>query len=652
MMHLSLKKKFILPTLSLIVVCMIVSSTISYTQSKSALKEALIDQQTQIVESMVKFLFAWVSDRKLEIAYWKELDLYQNALLEDEAGQSARKTAETYMVKLKRNDKYYEDICIADLSGTIIVSSSPETSGKINVKEREYFKRSIEGGTFISDIIESKRTGHPVAAISAPIEVHGRIMGILFSVIDISSFSGEFIDPITVGKSGYGFLFNQEGLIAAHPDKKEILSLNINQFDFGREMVKQENGTLTYTFNKEEKIVVFRKERLTGWTVGVGGLTREIFAPMIRLRTVSIFISLVIICLTGILIYVITHSVVKPINHVVSGLKDVAEGEGDLTKRLAVPSRDEVGELARWFNTFIEKIRGIIAEVAQNAGQLSGASREFATVAADMAAGADEMTTKAATVSDAGQKMSDSMSTVADVMDQATGNINMVAASTEEMETTINEIAMSAETARDITQKAVDQTGTVSGQMGTLGEAAQEIEKVIGTITDISAQVNLLALNATIEAARAGEAGKGFAVVANEIKELAMQTSNATEEIRQRVAAIQGSTESTVREMSGITDVINNVNDIITSIAAAVEEQSQATREISGNLSQASTNMNDVNSNVSESSDSSRAISSDINDLTQTIRDMAESSSKINANSSSLFGMADTLNEMVGRFKV
>ncbi|MBU0992533.1 MAG: methyl-accepting chemotaxis protein [Proteobacteria bacterium] len=650
--NLSLKKKFLIPTLTLMILGMLISSIISYQKSRTAIKEALIGQTTQIAEFTIKFLTAWMNDRKIEVLYWSEIDIFKTALKDDEEGEAARTAANAYMKKLKDSGKYYEDICIADLSGSVIAASTPDTVGKLNISDRQYFKESRNGNIVISDILKSRLTGNPITSVSAPIKINGKIEGVLFSVVALNSFSHEFIDPIKVGENGYGYIYNQEGYIVVHPDKNQILKLNMKTLDFGQEMMKMENGTITYVWNGAEKIVVFRKDSLTGWTLGVGGFTSEIFAPINRLRSFNILFSAFIVLLTGTLIFFIANSVVKPINSVVAGLKDAAEGEGDLTKRLTVASKDEVGELARWFNIFIEKIQTIITEVAQNAGQLTVSSKELAAVSAQMSSGANQMSTKATAVSTAGEEMSISMNTVADAMDQTTGNINMVAASTEEMETTINEIALNTEKARETTHEAVKQTESVSKQMGTLGNAAQEIEKVIGAITEISAQVNLLALNATIEAARAGEAGKGFAVVANEIKDLAMQTSGATGEIKQRVEAIQNSTESTVKEMAAITSVINNVNEIVTTIASAVEEQSIATREISGNLSQASTNMNEVNTNVSQSSDVSKDIASEISELTRTISEMANSSSKVNKNSSELSRMAEKLNSMVGRFKV
>ncbi|MCP4449919.1 MAG: hypothetical protein GY809_00540, partial [Planctomycetes bacterium] len=187
----------------------------------------------------------------------------------------------------------------------------------------------------------------------------------------------------------------------------------------------------------------------------------------------------------------------------------------------------------------------------------------------------------------------------------------------EEMTATITEIAQNAEKARGITTEAVGQTEHATAQVDELGISAKEIFTVVETITDISSQVNLLALNATIEAARAGEAGKGFAVVANEIKDLASQTADASNEIKERVAGIQTSTDGTITEISTITKVVTEINEIVSTIAAAVEEQSATTRDIAENVSQASMGISEVNENIAQGSVASQGVTQDVAEVTE-----------------------------------
>jgi methyl-accepting chemotaxis protein len=188
--------------------------------------------------------------------------------------------------------------------------------------------------------------------------------------------------------------------------------------------------------------------------------------------------------------------------------------------------------------------------------------------------------------------------------------------------------------------------------MEKLGQAAQEIGHVTETITNISAQTNLLALNATIEAARAGTAGKGFAVVANEIKELAKQTAEATEDIKLRIAGIQNSTGSAITDIGQITTVIKDVGTIVTSIAAAIEEQATVTRDVAGNIAQASSGVRDANERVTHTAQVSKSIAHDIAGVNAAVADIRQGGEHVQSSAIDLSKLAEQLGAQVAQFRV
>lgn len=371
-------------------------------------------------------------------------------------------------------------------------------------------------------------------------------------------------------------------------------------------------------------------------------------------QTIYFLIIISIICIVGVLpvIIIVANSITKPILKVVTGLKDMAEGEGDLTSRLEIKSSDEVGELAESFNDFIENHHIMIKEIAEKSDILTSSSNELSGLSGQMSNVSDSMTTRANTVSVSAEEMSTSMTSVAAAMEESSTNMNTVATAAEQITSTINEIAQNSENARNITGEAVTQAGSASKKVNELGDAANQVGKVTETITEISEQTNLLALNATIESARAGEAGKGFAVVANEIKELARQTAEATLEIKERINGIQDSTEGTISEINQISKVINSVNEIVTTIATAVEEQSVTTKEIASNVSQASQTIQEVNKNVAQSSTVSEEIAKNISEVNQESAEISNNSSQVNLRAEDLSSLAAELKEMVGRFKI
>jgi methyl-accepting chemotaxis protein len=350
--------------------------------------------------------------------------------------------------------------------------------------------------------------------------------------------------------------------------------------------------------------------------------------------------------------FFISRSITSPINKAVARLKDIAEGEGDLTKRLEADSRDELGEMATWFNTFLHNLQAMIKDIAANSATLSNASTELSAISQQMSASSEQTSGKSSSVATATEEMSTNISSVAAAMEEATTNLNMVASATEQLTTSVSEIAQNSEKARGITGTAVSKARETSKKVNNLGDATQAISKVTEVITEISEQTNLLALNATIEAARAGEAGKGFAVVANEIKELAKQTAEATQEIKNQIEGVQGSTLATVADIGEISQVIAEVDETVSTIAAAVEEQSVTTQDIAGNISQASDGVQEVNTNVAQSTEVTATISQDITEVSQASNEMNTSCSQVNMSAEELAVLAEKLNDMVGKFIV
>ena len=389
---------------------------------------------------------------------------------------------------------------------------------------------------------------------------------------------------------------------------------------------------------------------------GLNAVRATVLEEMHQIKTFSLTIiigSVVAAVLLGIVSAVLsTRVIVGPIKRVAASLKDIAEGEGDLTVRLDIQSKDEIGNLAHWFNVFIENMGGLITQIGENAKKLGASSADFSRIAQQMSSGIEQMSEKSNSVATATEEMSANMSSVAAASEQASTNINMVASATDSMTNRIDEIAKKSDKAQDITQRAVDSGKTTVEQVSELGRAAVDISKVTEVITEISEQTNLLALNATIEAARAGEAGKGFAVVANEIKELAAQTAKATGDIRAKIDGIQSSTDKTVTEIDTIMDVINDVNQIVAQIAKDTVEQSTSTQEIASNVAEASQGIQEVNQNVAQSSVVSTDIAKNISEVSSEATEMTENSHSIISNATMLSQMAEQLNTLVGRFKV
>ncbi len=399
---------------------------------------------------------------------------------------------------------------------------------------------------------------------------------------------------------------------------------------------------------------VFPINDFSGKQVGVMAYVynaSELYQQMRRMKQGIIVLCLVLLVAVIVPLYFSVRSVTTPIRRTAAMLKDIAEGEGDLTKRLQILKKDELGELAHWFNVFLDRLERLVKDFGSKAHSLRLSSDDLSNIAQELAKSAEHSSAKSERMAGGAESMSASMTSVAAASEQAATNVDAVASAVHEMAATVREIAANSERTRVTAQKAATGATSTSDKVNRLGMDVNDIGKVTEVITEISEQTNLLALNATIEAARAGEYGKGFAVVANEIKELAKQTAEATGEIKGKIANIQASTGETVNEIERISAVINEVNEMVGAIAAAVEEQSASTAEIAENLSQASQGIQDVNQNIAVVSTLTGEISSDIADVSRGSKDVNIVSCQLTSSARDLLNLSERLAEVIDRFK-
>lgn len=263
-----------------------------------------------------------------------------------------------------------------------------------------------------------------------------------------------------------------------------------------------------------------------------------------------------------------------------------AIASGDLTgEEVQILSEDELGDLARAINKMHANLRKLIQSIAENSQNVANASEEFSAVSQQITANSEETSAQANAVSSA--------------TDQVNRNLHTVATATEEMSASISEIAKNATESARVAGSAMKTATQTNIIVSKLGESSAEIGQVIKVITSIAQKTDLLALNATVEAARAGEVGAGFAVVANEVKELAKQTSTATEDISRKIDAIQTDAKAAVEALATISSIIGQMNEISGTIAAAVEEQSATSSEMARNLTEAAKGSGEVGQNIS-----------------------------------------------------
>ena len=305
-----------------------------------------------------------------------------------------------------------------------------------------------------------------------------------------------------------------------------------------------------------------------------------------------------------------SRHVTRPVREICALLQDLAQGEGDLTRRLPATRHDEIGQMAHWFNTFVEKLHGIVSQVAQSAEWTGATSQQLASASQQLSSGA--------------QEQASSLEETAASLEQITATVRQNADNARQA----NQLATAS---RDTADKGRQVVTSAVGAMAEINEAARQIADIINVIDDIAFQTNLLALNAAVEAARAGEQGRGFAVVAAEVRNLAQRSATAAKEIKglihdsaQKVRAGSALVDTSGKTLEEIVVSVRRVTDIIAEISAASQEQSQGIEQVNRAVAQMD--------NVTQST--------------------AAQTEEVSATAQSLAGQAGQLQQLVGRFRL
>ncbi|MDP2699041.1 methyl-accepting chemotaxis protein [Thalassospira sp.] len=475
----------------------------------------------------------------------------------------------------------------------------------------------------------------------------------------------DFIGNARYDGGNYAFVLGLDTVVILHPLQPSLNGQNgkqvidVNGVAVLDEMVKAarnpDGGYLTYDWNKPGENGVFPKLAYAetfkpwGWVITTGVYIDDVDDIFWETAFYDISVALAMLLIIGAVGIAIDRSTTRPLHVITDALNRLAKGDTSV-RTTETDRKDEIGDLARALEVFranreqadllahqqeetrkaqfarSQKIESLIkifeTDVEGNMTVVNAALEQLRQTAGGMASQSDETTSRAATVAAA--------------TEQAAANVDTVAAAAEQLASAIDEISTQVSRTSNVAQSGAEEADDATAIFSELQQASVKIGEVVELIQSIAEQTNLLALNATIEAARAGDAGKGFAVVASEVKNLANQTTRATEDIASQINDIQGSTGNALGAIQHLSGRMKELNEFAASIAAAVREQDAATGEIARNVQEAATGTKEVARNVVG--------------LRQSAEEERESSGQVLSASHSLSDKSQNLLEHIKRF--
>ncbi|USD82031.1 methyl-accepting chemotaxis protein [Bacillus safensis] len=651
----SISKKLVFSFLFILLCPIIVLAFSSYHTASTSLNDQIMQSAKENVEQLDKNITKVVKV-KTDAA-----DFFSKWITEKKLKQKGTTDIQGRFEQFMSMNDDTEGIFVASSDGKVFsrYPNQKMPAGYV-ATERDWYKDgwAKNGELSVSAPYPTASTGTLVITISKKLEDGS---GVIAMNLDIANLVKES-NSINIGKQGYAFISSPDRKYVAHPKKKAGTTLSGGEWL--EKLYSQDKGSTNYMFEGKEKQMEFTTNKATGWKI-VGTMfvseVEEAAQPVFNMAAIILAGALII---GGILIFFIIRSITKPLSTLVSSSKKISQG--DLTEKIDVRSKDEIGQLGTSFNEMSESLRDVIQAVQTSVENVASSSEELTASAGQTTKATEHITSSIETFSNGNENQSEMVEQSAAHLKQMNEGLNEVAETSDVITASSVQSKTVAETGGQLVEQTVGQMKTIDhsvkeaeGVINGLEHKSKDITNILGVINGIADQTNLLALNAAIEAARAGESGRGFSVVAEEVRKLAVQSSDSAKEIEKLVNEIVSEIETSQNMFKAVNEEVKNgltitdqtkesfsqINEQTAEIAARINEMNTTVRELSKGSEQISKAVNEI-------ADVSRESSASIQDIAASAEEQLASMEEISSSSTTLSQMAEELRDLIKKFKI
>ncbi|WP_027622971.1 methyl-accepting chemotaxis protein [Clostridium lundense] len=649
----SMKGKLLLYFLSLFLVICVAISSITYVMSKKIIEKKASNLMLEVSKQAVKSI-----EQGLDSNLYALETLANNPIIKDN-----KITLDKKQDILQEEIKLHKHIKmgIVDRKGKSI-----QTDGStVDIKDRNYFKKAMEGKSTVSEPTVSKVNGKVVIVYIVPIKDGNTVTGALTAVRegnDISNVS----NTIKIGENGGAYIIDSEGYVIAHKDEESVINrentIEMSKSDANLKelaqieeaMIQGKEGTSEYKYKGENKYISYSPMKSIGWSVAIYAPKAEVLKEVGDLTRSIVIISIIGICIAFMIIVFIAKQISKQLVIMRDNLSSVSTGDltNEIDKKVAA-RKDELGDMA---NALLKTVLSI-GNMIRN---LKNSSLEIDDKANNLAAISEEFTSSTENISLAIQEVASGATSQAQALTEIVAMLNDFS---EKINSTVSNIAEIDGMSRDIDRKAnnsnkdmeqllnsmesiVEEFDIFESKISTMEANVEKINEITNLINDISEKTNLLALNAAIEAARAGESGRGFAVVADEIRKLAEMSKSSSEDIYNIINGVLEDTKDMVKSSKEVNQKLNGQKSTADEAMNSFKEISESVTSMIPKIKNINDSAHIIEENKNEILDKSESIASISQEISASSEEISASAEQMNASSEEVANTAQGLNEM------